>query len=1135
MNKWLQFIIHTLWIAFFLTTMVAAQGMEGLHGDQNYSYRGIYEGNQIRTPFYNDGMIGSRYEIHPDDFKTNWPVGSSLGYITNLIPFIGAEVVDMNGVVRHIMSETHGCRVGVSGDGISADVDEFGNWRSLAPLPGFANDELQEVAMSHKRGTWPAYWPDKMNQADPGWPGSWNGYFGKNQFSADQESYFVLDDYLNDEFPFYPDATDSSRRGLGVRGYVRGMQWNNILVEDVLFSIYDFENIGTHNHDKMVFGMLSGPDMGSTVAAGVWLESDDDGGEFDLDLNLGWHTDQDWISFDGSPIGLYGVGFFETPGNPYDGIDNDGDGANGSGPVITEAMFAPITYQIGAQVIKINYQTFERTIETMDADGIDIVYLNKVYTFLPNTPLEEIANNLIDDNLNGIIDETNGSELTDENGVFIRSVWLFTGKKYIDYFTGSGLDNPLIDERRDDGIDNDGDWDIENDDTGLDGVPFTGDVGEGDGVPSPGEKHFDALDISESDMIGLTTFNIFTPWNLYPIYEDEILWGSVLPGIFNSRGQFGNTDIMLGSGYFPLQAGETNRFSLGIIFGEGPEPDDLIRNKNWADEAYLNNYEFAKAPAVPTLTARAGDNKVTLYWDSIAEESEDPVLGKDFEGYRIYRSTSDEWGDMKGITDMWGSLTFRKPIAQFDLVNGIQGKFPLDVKGVYYDLGTDNGIVHTWTDYTAKNGFNYFYAVTAYDHGDLASGLPPSECSYVLSIRPDGTVVTGPNVVQIRPEPPAAGFVGPTISGRWLESSAATGEVQVEIADEFKTIEATYQVTFGEMLVDAGSGLYPTTQNFSLINITKPLQPDTLLNKQAIPTADVLLPTINGIRLYLSNELNNTVSLNTDLSQWNRDNINPFNFVPFRNARIKGVAKSSDYRLEFYDQAGVDISTAFNDGTRDYPEVAVNFKVFNQTEEKQIDFAFRERDGEDGFFSAYSDEAARYSDEIYLLESNENDSLIATWRLTLSRTTDTTSTSPRGGDFLNLVINKPFLKNDVYQFSTISAHFDREEAEYDLNNIYVVPNPYIVANAWEPENNFLTGRGPRELHFINLPPQCTITIYNVRGQMIAKLDHNESIWNGTEIWNMQTKDQLDIAYGLYIYHIETPDIGEKVGKFAVIK
>jgi hypothetical protein len=34
---------------------------------------------------------------------------------------------------------------------------------------------------------------------------------------------------------------------------------------------------------------------------------------------------------------------------------------------------------------------------------------------------------------------------------------------------------------------------------------------------------------------------------------------------------------------------------------------------------------------------------------------------------------------------------------------------------------------------------------------------------------------------------------------------------------------------------------------------------------------------------------------------------------------------------------------------------------------------------------------------------------------------------------------------------------------------------------------------------------------------------------------MLSKDNLDISYGIYIYHVDAPGIGEKIGKFVVIK
>ena len=41
--------------------------------------------------------------------------------------------------------------------------------------------------------------------------------------------------------------------------------------------------------------------------------------------------------------------------------------------------------------------------------------------------------------------------------------------------------------------------------------------------------------------------------------------------------------------------------------------------------------------------------------------------------------------------------------------------------------------------------------------------------------------------------------------------------------------------------------------------------------------------------------------------------------------------------------------------------------------------------------------------------------------------------------------------------------------------------------------------------------------------------------NGTAIWDLLSKDNLEISYGVYLYHIQAPGIGEKTGTFAIIK
>ena len=83
---------------------------------------------------------------------------------------------------------------------------------------------------------------------------------------------------------------------------------------------------------------------------------------------------------------------------------------------------------------------------------------------------------------------------------------------------------------------------------------------------------------------------------------------------------------------------------------------DLTLNAVTAQDIYEKNYQFAKPPAKPNVTAVPGDQKVTLYWDDVAESSFDPITETfDFEGYVIYRSTDPSFLDQQTITDANGS------------------------------------------------------------------------------------------------------------------------------------------------------------------------------------------------------------------------------------------------------------------------------------------------------------------------------------------------------------------------------------------------------------------------------------------------------------------------------------------------
>ena len=84
-----------------------------------------------------------------------------------------------------------------------------------------------------------------------------------------------MDDYNDAEFNYFPDSLNLERRGMGLECAIRGLQWNHILAEDVLFWLYDIKNISNKNIDKMVFGYIVG-----TITGGDG-DSQDDWADFD--------------------------------------------------------------------------------------------------------------------------------------------------------------------------------------------------------------------------------------------------------------------------------------------------------------------------------------------------------------------------------------------------------------------------------------------------------------------------------------------------------------------------------------------------------------------------------------------------------------------------------------------------------------------------------------------------------------------------------------------------------------------------------------------------------------------------------------------------------------------------------------
>ncbi len=744
---------------------------------------------------------------------------------------------------------------------------------------------------------------------------------------------------------------------------------------------------------------------------------------------------------------------------------------------------------------------------------------------------------------------------------------------------------PMIDEGREDYFDNDNDWNILIDDVGIEGDRETFSEGQGDGLPSsgagtsfPGESGIDKTDVSETDLIGVTRVRIFDAGALQ-VLQDGTNWDSYLkPGEFAEQ-QGTDSDIFVASGVFPLLRGTSERFAVAITAAQENTDNALDDRKKVntrlddATRAYEADYQFAVAPEPPILQAVAGDGKVTLYWNTDSEESFDRYInlqtgnGNDFEGYKIYRTTDVSFEEIRSITDGLGSATYLKPIATYNKKNGIYGFHPVSENGLQFDMGqSDNGLQHMYEDNSVINGRTYYYAVTAFDHGFVEGGISPSESPVQISLNPNGTVTLGQNVISIRPSRSQAGYISPDTPNPSVVSGAPGGDVEVEIVDPSALkADNLYEIVFEDTLVDGGSAPDTLkTRNFTLRNITTGT-PDTLLSRSENMNGS-RNPVTEGFTVRVTNLPE--FGLNDELSGWEYDHTfapHGFEFL------LQGKPKISDYNIIVGDNVGYGQSTEKEVEVapnifQTLPSMATNFKVVNTYTNEEIKYAFGDLNSSTsaqqrcnptiivpgnytppapGELSAVSGFNGRCSDVIFFIEENRGIQDTLTFRIEMVPLLvegNLETVNPQAGDTLKLITTKPFSSNDVYRFRFDAENIpsiNADSAKNQLDDILVIPNPYKVANIFEGEVTSTNLQHNRELHFTGIPAPSTLRIFTVSGVMIREIQISESDltseYGGTYIWDMLTKDNLEISYGIYLYHIEAPGIGEKVGKFAVIK
>lgn len=1188
-----KIISLALLFLFAMSMQIFPQILRGTHTARRV---GVMRGNQVRAVFTNYGVIGQPGNQGP---MVAWKYDAD-GYVGDISILVGVRLPIKDYLINGSKDGSPDTLVQVittpvdrGTHGYNKSPDGSTDW-TFEPIPGFFNPNLSElgkgVAINTIPETWPSYWPDHPDWLDAKGNAQWNGYFGRGETNADQEAYFMMDDQADQKMHtlhgFLPDSTDATRKGQAIRVSARALQWANFLAQDVIFWLYDVENVGTSIYDETAFGILVG-----TYVGGAGNEWNDDASYFDIRQSMTYSWDFDhYIDPNSNPkwqtnpsdVGYLGYAFLESPGNQYDGIDNDGDNSSYTvdAPYFAPSDFTPHTVKAGDKLFVIDKYTYKRTQFTMPGHDTSVISMGVTFNLSPgNTVLSEgnlpagsstvnpNAYDGIDNNLNGIIDENYELDYrlfkeTSKNVVLIDSL---NPVQHKDFVNQLGLKDPMIDEARDDGIDNDNTWDMGSDDFGIDGVAETHDFGENDGKATsgwqkpgviagadgktniyglvdsgePGEANIDKTDVHESDQIGMTSFYYFVPSSDIALSDQNDMWKRLQPGKFEVpdaivnnrtiRGEDG--DFIFGTGYFPLLPGETERFSLALVFGQ--DFNGVFRNKKIAQIIYDANYNFPKPPDKPTLTAVPGANKVTLYWDKVAEKTYDKALKKhDFEGYKIYKSNDPDFSDIKTISNGYGELVDYKPYVQYDVADAIKGFFYQDSQlyelssGKPFYLGSDSGIQNTYVDNDVINGKTYYYAVCAYNTGDQVKSIYPSENTKLISLDASGKVTLDINTVMVVPNAPVAGYVAPE-SGTLLTrvKGASTSTPSVNVVDPTKVKNTTYYITFIDSLVQG----VPVGYAYNVIDSTSN---DTLLAKDTnflSSNGDIF----NGVNLSINSVYQNLDSLKLDTtdSGWRNKNLSNLSYTisQYKYGSLTGVRCPYDYMFVFHNSF-VDSSSTLNSifgSSTKLKSKPTTFSVFDVTDKDnpvKIKYAYIDKTG------SLQDTLSNF-DVVYLSNS---DGTQLSWGITFQ---GTGVHAPAEGDTLVLKFQKPFTSRDKFVYRSKSTQVDLAAANTSMNKVRAVPNPYVVSNMFEkalPSTE--RGRGERVIDFINLPPNSKISIYNSAGELIRIIYQNGNYQSGSTTWDLRSKEGLDVAFGVYFYVVEAPGIKDKkFGKLAIIK
>ena len=622
-------------------------------------------------------------------------------------------------------------------------------------------------------------------------------------------------------------------------------------------------------------------------------------------------------------------------------------------------------------------------------------------------------------------------------------------------------------------------------------------------------------------------------------------------------------DVRMGnsSGPFTLAVGDTQEIVLGVVVGQGTDNLSSVTVMRFYDKAaqiaYDMNFDLPSPPPQPVVNVAQMDEVLMLTWDKTAADFSE--AGYDFEGYNVFQGQSEAgpwtrigtFDKINGLTTIWDQ--------QFSQAIGALIEMPVQ-------YGVDAGLTfnfHVEKDYLLNvplvNGRPYYFAVTGYAYNP--SGVPKvleNACVAVEAV-PQRPVLDVEHNADIEDDIE----VTHTATGKLSDGSAS---VTVINPDEITGHD--YEITIKVITAGPDSGKFAwnlndvTTSQVVLADQLNQSGDDVYLNADGF-LVRVEGPTAIGINLSLVGPYNDGYygySMGCDWTgtrwfSWSTNwGLEPFGGTVGNGYSFFGSTPSPDQYVDIelrfkFDEAEWQNAYGYRrdkgyafEGMGKFPG-----QLWDVTNNKQLNICFVEdtnlTPADNLWNMGWVADSSKFIGEhgareyLFLMASeyaesgaydDDNDGTCADVMYAIGWTPR--GTHPFLEDETIFYIYASFINTprDKFSFSTADYNTNNKPdlAKERLDDINVFPNPYFAHNS--AEGYFYT----QFVTFNNLPEDnCIIRVFSLSGQLVTTLEHN----NGTpfERWYLQNDEEIGVASGMYIIHIET-DFGSKILKLGVI-